>query len=240
MAFGIERVQQSVTNIRYTLGTMGETMRSGFDRIAAAITDSQRDISARIDAIEESVRSLRGEAEASRRALEASVTQGVQAEGATARLGEELSPGEPGEDVADYRNLLELAAVVACSKLVCHRDTWAFVVEQAAQAEHFRLPAGIDERADGTIEADISGRTLIAVIGALWRTQHSPVSEETGALAKQVYRRIHEALQGLAPAESGAQRVTRVLIDDRPRPGGSGGDPLDDGKGTGALTSLAA
>ncbi|MCK1813289.1 hypothetical protein MTQ13_03205 [Streptomyces sp. XM4011] len=118
---------------------------------------------------------------------------------------------------ANYTRLLALAAGVAYAEITCHRDTWAFLVERAAQTEHFRLPAGVDEADDGTIEADLSGRTLIAVLDALWHTVHNnALGDGTRALAERIFDRIGHALQTLQPTDDGEQAVTRIVIDNRP------------------------
>ncbi|MFI9463065.1 hypothetical protein [Streptomyces xiamenensis] len=124
-------------------------------------------------------------------------------------------PANSGE--SGYTGLLALAAGVAYAEITCHRDTWAFLVERAAQTEHFRLPAGVDEANDGTIEADLSGRTLIAVLDALWHTTHdATLGHGTRALAARVYDRISQSLHDLQPTDDGEQAVTRIVIDNRP------------------------
>ncbi|MFE0689436.1 hypothetical protein ACFV0Z_14955 [Streptomyces xiamenensis] len=129
-----------------------------------------------------------------------------------------LSDAQPADNPqANYTRLLALAAGVAYAEITCHRDTWAFLVERAAQTEHFRLPAGVDEADDGTIEADLSGRTLIAVLDALWHTVHNnALGDGTRALAERIFDRIGHALQTLQPTDDGEQAVTRIVIDNRP------------------------
>lgn len=150
----------------------------------------------------------------------------------------------PGQEPAatsgpgDHDDLLELAAGVAYAEIACHRDTWAFLVEQTARDEHFRLPGDVREKPDGTLEADLSGRSLIAVIGALWRTRTAPATPAgTRALAAEVYQRVSEALQEMSPAtDDPPGPVTRIVIDNRPR-GGAAGRPA--GQDGGAATEPA-
>ncbi|MFF7365449.1 hypothetical protein [Streptomyces sp. NPDC008125] len=59
------------------------------------------------------------------------------------------------------------AAGVASATLVCHRDTWEFVAAQSGSHPHFRPPA-LEEREDGLIAAVLSGRSLVAMILALY------------------------------------------------------------------------
>jgi hypothetical protein len=128
-----------------------------------------------------------------------------------------------GGDGHDYEDLLSRAAGVAYAELLCHRDTWAFLVEQSSRGEHFRLPVDIDADDDGRIEVDISGRTLTAAIDALWQTRCSSPTPATGHLAAQIYTRIGDALQEVDDdAGGGDGRVVRIVIDDR-RPGSASG-----------------
>ncbi|MEO3750139.1 hypothetical protein [Streptomyces sp. B6B3] len=265
MAFGIERVQQTVNDIQTALSAVNREMHSGFDRVLTAISEARNDVNVRLDAVQADIRSLRdtatqtsadgrairnditqlhaliegwraeaaavrAEAEVTRRALEATLVPPAVAEAAsvtgppaeppprrpTARV-DGADYGDTGDEDPGYVQLLEFAAGVACAELVCHRDTWAFLVEQAARVEHFRLTVDVHENDDGTINAEVSGRTLIAVIDALWNTHRDPANAPgTRALAIQTYRRVHDALQGLEPPENGAQAPTRIVINDRP------------------------
>ncbi|RCG15588.1 hypothetical protein DTL70_29990 [Streptomyces diacarni] len=131
----------------------------------------------------------------------------------------------PGEEAGeqDREELLGLAAGVARAELVCHRDTWAFVVERASRGEHFRLPTDISEQPDGTVEVDVSGRSLLAAVDELWAVRREPgASVGTQRMAALAYQRIGEALRETGQSvDDGAdeRQVTRIVIDDRP-PGG--------------------
>ncbi|UNS95210.1 hypothetical protein MMF93_01100 [Streptomyces tubbatahanensis] len=128
---------------------------------------------------------------------------------------------EAGEQ--DREELLGLAAGVARAELVCHRDTWAFVVERASRGEHFRLPTDISEQPDGTVEVDVSGRSLLAAVDELWAVRREPgASVGTQRMAALAYQRIGEALRETGQAaDAGAdeRQVTRIVIDDRPSGG---------------------
>ncbi|MFK8845180.1 hypothetical protein [Streptomyces sp. Ac-502] len=90
------------------------------------------------------------------------------------------------------------AGRVASATLVCHRDTWEFVAAQVGSHPHFRTPT-LEERANGLVAAVLSGRSLVAMLLALYRVAkvsvHRPdgeVSEELAAyadwaMAAQVY-----------------------------------------------------
>ncbi|WP_206506671.1 hypothetical protein [Streptomyces chrestomyceticus] len=111
------------------------------------------------------------------------------------------------------------AGRVASATLVCHRDTWEFVAAQAGSHPHFRTPA-LEERANGLVAAVLSGRSLVAVLLALYRVAnasvHKPdgeVSEELAAyadwaMASQVYYATARVLSGAYHVEGDPVVVT--------------------------------
>ncbi len=132
-------------------------------------------------------------------------------------------PAQPAEpNNAEFEQLLAQAAGTAYAEITCHRDHWDFLVAQSSSGQHFRLPGAVDEKDDGLITADVSGRTLIAVLDALWKTQqNTAVDPGTRHLAAIIYQRIGQALNAVAsdaPTAGGAARpdVTHIVIDDRP------------------------
>lgn len=151
----------------------------------------------------------------------------VQAATGAAQAGEQQTPAAPDDaDPGDFDKLLDLAAGVAYAEISCHRDTWDFLVAQSSRGQHFRLPGMVDEK-DCLIDADLSGRTLIAVLDALWHTQRdADVEPGTRRLAAKVYGRIGDALRKVEAdgsteqAQGGNEQrqpdVTRIVIDDRP------------------------
>lgn len=133
----------------------------------------------------------------------------------------------PGRSIDD---LLGRAAGIAYAEVLCHRDTWAFLVERASREEHFRLPGDIDEADDGTVEADLSGRSLVAALEALVRVQDDDAASlGTRHMAATWYARIGDALLGLHDSEDAAVlahavggratgrtgAVVQIVIDDR-------------------------
>ena len=135
-----------------------------------------------------------------------------------------MSSGEAGGD-GGYEELLDLAAGVAFARMVCHRDTWAFLVERTINAEHFRIPADIEEQPDGTILVELSGRSLIACVDVLWGIQgESDVPAGTRRLAAKIYSRIGQALKKVKELPEGGVRTeaneklpaAQIVIDDRP------------------------
>ncbi|MFF6847093.1 hypothetical protein [Streptomyces antimycoticus] len=139
-------------------------------------------------------------------------------------------PDDGAED--DFEALLALAAGIAYAEITCHRDTWDFLVTQSSGGQHFRLP-GFVEETDCLINADVSGRTLIAVVDALWRTRRDPATDPgTRHLASKIYGRIGDALGKIPANEPATTRPTRasrdnppvihIVIDDRPPAEASG------------------
>ncbi|MFE3378844.1 hypothetical protein [Streptomyces anulatus] len=68
---------------------------------------------------------------------------------------------------ARYRDGIMRAGKVASATLVCHRDTREFVPAQVSSHPHFRTPT-LEERENGLV-AVLSGRSLVAVLLALYR-----------------------------------------------------------------------
>ncbi|WP_245689584.1 hypothetical protein [Streptomyces chattanoogensis] len=133
-------------------------------------------------------------------------------------------PEQADPDPGDFEQLLTLAARIAYAQLTCHRDHWDFLVTQSSHGQHFRLPAGVKE-ANGLIQAEISGRTLIATLDALRTTQHDPAARlGTRKFAGAIYERIGTALRKVDTDQADAHHhpgndcppVTRIIIDDRP------------------------
>ncbi|MEV7239562.1 hypothetical protein AB0N06_38665 [Streptomyces sp. NPDC051020] len=63
------------------------------------------------------------------------------------------------------------AAGVALAELVCHRDTWEYLTGLSTNQTHFRTPPNIDDVKDGRVRVALSGRSLIALLIALWDTR---------------------------------------------------------------------
>ncbi|MGG2460738.1 hypothetical protein ACO0M4_13125 [Streptomyces sp. RGM 3693] len=131
---------------------------------------------------------------------------------------------EPAVAPDDFDELLTLAAGIAYAQIICHRDHWDFRVTQSSRGQHFRLPAGVKE-ANGLIQAEISGRTLIATLDALRATRQDPAAAPTTQnLAGEIYKRIGIALHKVDTDDPDAHHqpgndcppVTRIVIDDRP------------------------
>lgn len=83
------------------------------------------------------------------------------------------------------------AAGVAFAELVCHRDTWEYLTGLSTNQTHFRTPPSVDDVKDGRVQAALSGRSLIALLIALWETrdQAEPLTADW-ALAATAYSRI--------------------------------------------------
>ncbi|MEV4928013.1 hypothetical protein [Streptomyces roseoverticillatus] len=131
-----------------------------------------------------------------------------------------------GEDPHEKR--LEKAAGISAAELICHRDTWAFIVEQAARNAHFRVPGEVTGAKDGATSVVVSGRSLMAILTALNAVRQLGHAADPGdcALARKFYDRIVTVVDTVGPAghrpqaagHAGAETPQRavIVIDDRP------------------------
>lgn len=125
-------------------------------------------------------------------------------------------PSHLPKDLKDYSKhikLLRIAADIATAQLNCHRDTWAYLAEKAApQPQHFRTPGDVTDW-NGRIRTTISGRSLIAILTALWSIAHKPHPTNAElvdwALAVTLYKQIAKTIERL---RHGAQGQTPVVI----------------------------
>jgi DNA-binding GntR family transcriptional regulator len=119
-------------------------------------------------------------------------------------------PSHQRDDDA-HDELLRRAAGVASATLVCHRDTWDFLIDLSSSYKHPQLP-GPAEAAAGRVEVQLSGRILSALLDMLWRAQGPEATAASTALAATLYRAIADTLHHV---ESGAQagKSTRVLME---------------------------
>ncbi|NJQ15555.1 hypothetical protein [Streptomyces bohaiensis] len=95
------------------------------------------------------------------------------------------------------------AGKVASATLVCHADTWEFVTSKTGGHPHFRTPP-TTETDTGLVAAQLSGRSLVALLLTLHRVAVTPL--ETGceedlvkrsdwAMAAQLYGTTAEVLR---------------------------------------------
>ncbi len=147
------------------------------------------------------------------------------------RAALEASEQGPGESVKEPSPLtregriwaIMRAGRVASATLVCHRDTWEFVAAQVGSHPHFRTPS-LEERENGLVAAVLSGRSLVAMLLALYRVANASVRMPDGedaeelmsyadwAMASQVYYATARVLSR-AYSEEGDSVV--VTIDNR-------------------------
>ncbi|MGW8552785.1 hypothetical protein [Streptomyces tubercidicus] len=107
--------------------------------------------------------------------------------------------------------LLLKAAGVASAELVLHRDTWEFLTTLAVGQPHFRTPPAVEDVQHGRVQTALSGRSLIAVLIALWetRTKKSPLQADW-ALATTAYLRM----AGRLSTVTGSGITIRIVLDD--------------------------
>ncbi|MFF7726991.1 hypothetical protein [Streptomyces sp. NPDC008001] len=138
----------------------------------------------------------------------------------------------PGPDEDTQKQRLERAAGISAADLVCHRDTWAFIVEQAARNAHFRVPGEITAGKDGATRITVSGRSLMAILTALDAVERQDHRADPGdrALAGKIYERITDVVDTVGPGDGHGRRAAAghaadetpqravIVIDDRPGP----------------------
>lgn len=245
--FGSRDVREALEAVggvlQHQVQEIGRAVTDARETLINQLTDVRADLRQRIDDTRRETGDTRAEVAEARREIATlrAAVEGWRAEASAARVAaeearraaEEQARGAvlaepepaveappvpaPGPDAAEHEQLLRAAAGITYAEILCHRDTWAFVVEQAARAEHFRVPAAVDERADGTIGVDLSGRSVMAALDALWHTRRATdASAGTRALAERVYERVRAALDGINPADTAEDRAAvRIVIDDR-------------------------
>ncbi|MGW1073109.1 hypothetical protein [Streptomyces sp. NPDC002537] len=122
-------------------------------------------------------------------------------------------PREPESPQVAHGALLLTAAGMSHVELVCHRDTWEFVAGQAAGHQHFRTPPAVQDIKGGRIQADLSGRSLIAVLITLWETrQAAGPMDADWALAAALYLRIARELSTVVSGPD--LHTVRIALDD--------------------------
>lgn len=147
------------------------------------------------------------------------------------RAALEASEQGPGDPVKEPSPLTQAgrvwaimrAARVASATLVCHRDTWEFVAAQVGSHPHFRTPS-LEEREDGRVAAVLSGRSLVAMLLALYRTAEASVRRPDGEEAEELiayadwsmaYQVYYATAQVLSKAYSEEGDPVVVTIDNR-------------------------
>ncbi|MFF4179521.1 hypothetical protein [Streptomyces sp. NPDC001750] len=125
--------------------------------------------------------------------------------------------GTEGQEqpVADpeHSRVLTQAAGISSAVLVCHRDLWELLSGWAGGHPHFRMPPQIADQGENRIAADISGRSLIAVLISLSRLRHTATEGDGDReLAEAVYQRISNSLAALSPDDG---PLVTIALDDR-------------------------
>ncbi|MFJ8627890.1 hypothetical protein ACIRD3_34335 [Kitasatospora sp. NPDC093550] len=234
--FGQE-IRVGLTEIRGLQAELRQQLGASLDSGVQDLRDELRELRRELNDAHKSITEARRDSESLRLELETTRRQAAEAqreivpEGAPTTVTKSSSthedlPGSsaeaPGQTPPAARHhvldpLLEQAAGVSAADLVCHRDAWAFIVEQASRNSHFRVPELVaHDHHDEQTTVTLSGRTLIAVLSALHTTQNSQsASREDRALASTYYGRISDVVASALPSHSGSARM-RIVVDDRP------------------------
>ncbi|MFJ1799056.1 hypothetical protein [Streptomyces sp. NPDC088180] len=128
--------------------------------------------------------------------------------------GETEEQGRPAAD-PEHSKVLTRAAGISSAVLVCHRDLWELLSGWAGGHPHFRMPPQITDQGENRIAADISGRSLIAVLISLSHLRHTATEGDGDGdreLAEAVYQRIGNSLATLSPDDG---PLVTITLDDR-------------------------
>jgi hypothetical protein len=118
----------------------------------------------------------------------------------------------------DHGKLLRAAAGVSAARFNVHRDTWAFLVEHAGRDRHFHIPGDV-RAANGTVQVDVSGPSLVAALTTLSDLHQRPgIDPGTAAIAKNLYDRIADTVAAVAqvPHTGEPDEPVTITVDDRP------------------------
>ncbi|MFE7617284.1 hypothetical protein [Streptomyces sp. NPDC057496] len=128
-----------------------------------------------------------------------------------ARRQEQPAAEELAPEVQHGVRLMK-AAGVALAELVCHRDTWEYLTGLSTNQTHFRTPPNVDDIKDGRVRVALSGRSLIALLIALWDTRDkAEFLTADWALAATAYDRFANELDTVG---RGTQHTVRITLDD--------------------------
>ncbi|WP_405462186.1 hypothetical protein OG333_01850 [Streptomyces anulatus] len=122
---------------------------------------------------------------------------------------------DQGQSAADpeHSRVLTQAAGISSAVLVCHRDLWELLSGWAGGHPHFRMPPQIADQGENRIAANISGRSLIAVLISLSHLRNTATEGDGDReLAEAVYQRIGNSLAALSPDDG---PLVTITLDDR-------------------------
>lgn len=125
-----------------------------------------------------------------------------------------IAPGAEAEATVtdEHSQLLRQAARVSSAVLLCHRDTWGFITARASRHPHFRVPPQVADTGHERVRANVSGRSLIALLISLFSVKStSREGDGDHELADTIYQRISDSLTAL---DSDGPPVT-IVLDDR-------------------------
>ncbi len=126
--------------------------------------------------------------------------------------GEAEDQGQPAAD-PEHSRVLTQAAGISSAVLVCHRDLWELLSGWAGGHPHFRMPPQIADQGENRIAANISGRSLIAVLISLSHLRNTATEGDGDReLAEAVYQRIGNSLAALSPDDG---PLVTITLDDR-------------------------
>ncbi|MFB7919200.1 hypothetical protein [Streptomyces sp. NPDC056061] len=217
----VEEIQRAV---REAMTEELATLRPALEKQSlASLTGVRDDVRAQLGG---AVGVLRGQLEAAREESRAGLAA-LREEAAKWRAEAQQKAATEPEAVKVtevHRALLREAARVSSATVLCHRDAWEFITAHAGRQPHFRAPAQVLDQGEERVRAALSGRSLIALLIALYSVRETAVEGDGDQeLATALYERVQESLSDL----STVGRPVTITLDDRvPAEGGApSGDP---------------
>lgn len=213
----IDQIRQDTTAaINTGLTENRAVIRSGLDRANETVTGPLASIGSELVAIRGGIQQLDGRIKAAAADVPVAAQEREPEAAPKAVPVEDQRPDPEPEapaSVAD-EEILRAAAGISAATLHAHRDTWEFLVKHAGPDQHFHVPGEIKD-AVGTVQASISGPTLVAALTSLDTVSRTAAAPGTRAIAHHLYERIKETVEAIAAAPRTGTDPVKIVIDDR-------------------------
>ncbi|WP_336212178.1 hypothetical protein [Nonomuraea sp. LPB2021202275-12-8] len=120
-----------------------------------------------------------------------------------------------------HQDRLATAAEISSATLVCHRDTWSFILDRTGSLGGFNrydtLPPGVNT-------VTLSGPNLVAILTRMEAISTDSLVDTDRAIATRIYRAVAEIVDGVDPAAKDGEPVPDIVLDDRMGPTPAAGE----------------
>jgi hypothetical protein len=110
-----------------------------------------------------------------------------------------------------HQDRLVTAAGISSATLICHRDTWSFILNKGDLTGFDRyatLPPGVNT-------VSLSGPNLVATLTRMKAISTHSLVDTDRAIATRIYRAVAEIVDGVDPAAKDGQPIPDIVLDDR-------------------------